>query len=231
MHGAEYDQAADLFGETDGRPSLRGVSVIATKSVAHILLTKSYQRKESLVRSHAISNGERLQRSSEPSNPPNVASVFVLLIRNEFAHTAWYDISRVSNTPAVCRARLVSGLTPPIVKILSSMESLFSIETSRWLMSRGSGGYVHLWQTDVAADSCEPISIVGRLCGSHICAASAPRELTSNSDCVLGLFAVDAAVGNLNIVAFNIHHATEKLSAVQNVVETEMVMRCLDESC
>ena len=33
LYGAEYDEAADYVGETDGRPFLRGVSVPATKLV------------------------------------------------------------------------------------------------------------------------------------------------------------------------------------------------------
>ncbi len=230
LHGAEYDQSVDLVGETDGRPSLRGVSVIATKSVAPIPLTTSSQRKEGLVRSYAISNGERLLRSPEPPNPPNVAAVFVLLVRNGTAHIARYDISPVSNAPAVCRARVVAGHTSPIVKILSSRESLCSIDTRRWLISRGSGGDVFLWRTDVAAGHCEPVSIVGRLCGPHTCVAFAPRELVSDSDCILGLFGVDAAFGDLRVFAVNLQHATRRRSAVQNVVVAEMVSTCYDMS-
>ena len=41
-----------------------------------------------------------------------------------------------------------------------------------------------------------------------------------------GIFAVDAAFGNLRIVAVNFHHAKRKRSAVQNVVEAEMVIAC-----
>ena len=69
---------------------------------------------------------------------------------------------------------------------------------------------------------------MGRLCGPHFCAALAPRELVSNTDRVLGLFAGDAALGNLRIVAVNIHHATRKRTAVKNVVEAELLSACND---
>ncbi len=61
---AEYE----LVGETDGRPSIRVVSIIATKSFAPIALRTSSQRKGGLVRIYAISNGERLLRSPNLRN-------------------------------------------------------------------------------------------------------------------------------------------------------------------
>ena len=69
---------------------------------------------------------------------------------------------------------------------------------------------------------------MGRLRRLGVCAACAPRELGSDCDCVLGLFAADAVFGNLRKHAVDIHHARKKESAVQNVVETVMVTRCYD---
>ena len=40
----------------------------------------------------------------------------------------------------------------------------------------------------------------------------------------------DAAFGNLRILAINIHHATRKQSAMQNVFEAEMLSTCYDMS-
>lgn len=45
---------------------------------------------------------------------------------------------------------------------------------------------------------------------------------------VLSLFAVDTAFGNLLIVPATIHYAMRKRSAVQNVVEAEIVSTCYD---
>ena len=72
------------------------------------------------------------------------------------------------------------------------------------------------WRTNTTTD-CEPVSIVGRLCGAYVYAASAPRGLVSDGDCVLGLFCTDMALGNLRIG-----------SVIQNVVEAEMVSACYD---
>ena len=74
--------------------------MIATKSMSHIPLRTSLQRKEGLVRSYAIRNGEGLRRSPKPPNPNprNVVAVLVLLVRNGTAHIARFDLSPVSNT-------------------------------------------------------------------------------------------------------------------------------------
>ena len=66
------------------------------------------------------------------------------------------------------------------------------------------------------------------MCVPDFCAACAPRELVSGSDCVLGLFDVDATFGNLRVLAVNIDHAKRKRSAMQNITEAEMVSTCHD---
>lgn len=191
-------------------------------------LKTSFERKEGLVRSYATSNGKRLLRKAEPLNQPNVATVFSCYPRNVTALIARYDTSPASNTLAVCRARLGSAHTSLIVKVLSSTECLSPIDTRGWLISRGSGDDALLWGTDAATSCCEPVSIVVRLCEPHVCAACAPRELISDSDCVFGLFCVHAAFGNLCILSVEIDHATRKRGAIQNVVEAENVSTCYD---
>ncbi len=69
-HGAEHHVEHQASQEGHGRPSLKDAVVLATRTVAPIPLTTSSRRKAGLVRSYAISNGERLLRSPEPPNPP-----------------------------------------------------------------------------------------------------------------------------------------------------------------
>lgn len=223
LHGAELNHL-----ESDGRPSLRDVAVISTRSVAPIPLTTSSQRKAGLVRSYAISNGERLLRSPEPPNPPNVAAVFVLQVRNGNAVVSRYDVSPTSNAPAVCRARVGAGHSTPVVSLVASQESLSLSETRGWLASLGCGGDALLWRTDITAGAREPISIAARLAGPHTALAFAPRSFTSSSKTIFGVFAIDAAFGTLRLFALNMQRGGRNRNAIQNMETAEMVSSCFD---
>lgn len=225
LHGAESEQ---LNFESDSRPSLRDVAVIATRCVAPIPLTTSSQRKAGLVRSYAISNGERLLRSPEPPNPPNIAAVFVLLVRNGNPVLSRYDVSPTSNAPAVCRARVGAGHSTPIVSLVTSQETRSLSETRGLLASLGCGGDVMIWRTDVSAGAREPISIAARLAAPHTAVAFAPLALASSSRGVFGLFAVDAAFGTLRLFALSIQHGWRNRNAIQNMETAEMVSTCFD---
>ena len=129
----------------------------------------------------------------------------------------------VLNSPAVCRARWTSLHRLSVVKVWWSTDCLSTIDTRPWLIRWGSGDDAFLWRTDERTSCFELVSIVGRLYGAHVFAASAPRELISDSDCVLGLLFVHAAFRNLCMLSVNIDHATRKRIAIKNVVEPEML--------
>lgn len=210
-------------GDGPGRASLKGAAVLATRAVAPVPLTTASRAKAGVVRSYAISNGERLLRSPEPPNPPGVAAVFVLLVRAGAATVARYDVSPTSDAPAVCRARAGIGHSSPAVSL--SVASSADGGTRGWLASRGAAGDVLVWRTDVTAGAREPVAVAARLPGPHAAAAFAPAGLVDGGTALL---AVDAAFGALRLYPVRAAGGWRARNAIQSCAAPTVAAACLD---
>lgn len=205
-----------------GRVSLRGAGVLATRAVAPVPLTTASRAKAGVVRSYAISNGERLLRSPEPPNPPAVAAVFVLLLRKGAATVARYDVSPTSDAPAVCRARAGLGHSSPAVSLAVAPADG---GTRGWLASRGADGDVLVWRTDITAGAREPLAVAARIAGPHTTAALAPAGLVDGGPALL---AVDAAFGGLRMYPVQAASGWRARNAIQSCSAPPVVAACLD---
>ncbi|CDF35507.1 unnamed protein product [Chondrus crispus] len=194
---------------------LRDVSVAAMKAVAPIPLTTASTYKIGLVKSYAISNGERRLRSPEPPEPPNLVAVFVLAVRNGLPYLARYDICPTLNMPAVCRARIGVGHSSDVVDLVTSEQtSNHAISSGGWLASRGQNGDVVFWRTTVATGAWEPLTAVAALPGPHTAVAFAPARVASPNLWEVGVFTCDSALGSLRLFQFvNFVNKKENASA------------------
>lgn len=205
--------------ETDGFKSpelpLRDVSVAAMKAVAPIPLTTASKYKIGLVKSYAISNGERRLRSPEPPEPPNLVATFVLAVHHGLPYLARYDICPTLNMPAVCRARIGVGHSSDVVDLITSEQKSNHVTSSGgWLASRGQNGDVIVWRTTVATGAWEPITAVAALPGPHTAVTFAPARVASPNLWEVGLFTCDSALGSLRLFQFvNFVNKKEKASA------------------
>lgn len=204
--------------DDDFRPPdlpLRDVMVAAMKAVAPIPLTTASKYKIGLVKSYAISNGERRLRSPEPPEPPNLVAVFVLAVRNGIPYLARYDISPTSNMPAICRARIGMGHTSDVVDLVTSdQNSNIGSSSDGWLASRGQNGDVVLWRTNVSTGAWEPMTAVAALPGPHTAVTFAPPRTSSPNLWEVGVFTCDSALGSLRLFQFvNFVNKKEKASA------------------
>lgn len=229
----DHAGAAEKASRTGGAPkhrhehgmaSLRGASVAALRAIAPVPLSTSSKRRAGLVKSYAISNGERRLRSSEPPEPPSIAAVYVLLTRGGAAFLARYDCCPTQDAPAACRARVGAGHSslvtrleaiPSYVRTPSHISSMAS-----WLLSTADGGDTLLWRADAASPTREPLVLTGRLPGPHIVAAFAPASLVAqtNTDSVAAMFAVDALTSGLHLYRFRTEPQRRTCSNVQSVI-------------
>lgn len=204
--------------DDDFRPPelpLKGIAVAAMKAVAPIPLTTSSQSKIGLVKSYAVSNGERRLRSPEPPEPPNVVAIFLLAVHHGLPFLARYDICPTSNMPAVCRARVGIGHTSPVVELVTSAQASANVLGSAgWLASRGSSGDVLLWRTNVSTGAWEPMTAIAALTGPHSAVAFAPPRTASHKRWDIGVFSCDSAHGSLRLFQFvNVLNRCDNVSA------------------
>lgn len=182
---------------------LRGVSVVAMKAVAPIPLTTVSEYKVGLVKSYAISNGERRLRSPEPPEPPTLVAIFVLAISNGLPYLARHDICPTSKAPSTCRARIGVGHSSEVVDLVTSDQySNSTFSSDGWLASRGRNGDVIVWRTNVSTGAWEPMTAVAALPGPHTAVTFAPPRTTSPNLWELGVFACDSALGSLRLFQF-----------------------------
>ncbi|PXF44595.1 DmX-like protein 1 [Gracilariopsis chorda] len=182
---------------------LHDVTVAAVKAVAPIPLTTSSKQKIGLVKSYAISNGERRLRSPEPPEPPNLIAIFVLAVRQGIPFLARYDICPTSDMPAVCRARVGVGHTSPVVDLVTTEHASSSmLGSSGWLASRGRSGDVLVWRTNASLGALESLTPTAALPGPHTAVAFSPVSFTSRNVCEMGIFTCDAALGSLRLFHF-----------------------------
>lgn len=195
---------------------LKDVSVAAMKAVAPIPLTTVSDYRVSLVKSYAISNGERRLRSPEPPDPPNLVAIFVLVIRNGLPYLARYDICPTSKEPATCRARIGVGHSSDVVDLVMSDQTSATMPSSNgWLASRGRNGDVIVWRTNVSTGAWEPMTAVAALPGPHTAVTFAPPKITSPNLWDLGVFGCDSALGSLRLFQFvNYMNKKENASAL-----------------
>jgi WD40 repeat protein len=213
--------------------SLDGATVAATRAIAPVPLTTSSSERVGLVKSYAISNGERRLRSPAPPEPPNIAAVFVLIVRNGAAFVARYDMSPTSRAPAVCRARVGAGHTTP-VWVLQTMPARFApsitsaSSSATWLLSQGTGGDALLWRADATSPTREPLILSARLPGPHVAAAFAPPSLASvrNQDGVVAVFGIDAINGALHLYSYSVTAQQRTSSSVQSVGVVTKLVTC-----
>lgn len=196
----------DDCSDEDFRPPerpLRDASITAIKAVAPIPLTTASQYKIGLVKSYAISNGERRLRSPEPPEPPNVVAIFLLAVRNGVPFLARYDMCPTSTMPAVCRARVGIGHTSPVVDlVLCEQTSSALLSSGRWLASRGESGDVLIWRTNVSTGADESMTAVAALPGPHTAVCFAPQRTSSQHRWEVGVFTCDSALGSLRLFQF-----------------------------
>lgn len=206
---------------------LSDVSVSAMKAVAPIPLTTASKQKVGLVKSYAISNGERRLRSPEPPDPPNVIAIFVLAIRDGLPFLARYDICPTSTVPAVCRARIGLGHTSPVIDLTTSQQSSSSmLGSGGWLASRGRSGDVLLWRTNVSTGSWESMKPVAMLPGPHTAIAFAPPRTTSPNRWEVGVLTCDAPAGSLRIFQFVNFVSRHDNSSCQDIQFARQVAIC-----
>lgn len=200
VHGWEEDIDDEL------RPPdlpLLDVAVASMRAVSPIPVTTASQYKIGLVKSYAVSNGERRLRSPEPPDPPNVVAIFVLAVRNGIPFLARYDICPTSNMPAVCRARVGAGHTSSVVELVRGDESTSTASGNcGWLASRGEGGDVLLWRTNVSTGAWEAMTAVAALPGPHTAVSFAPARMSSPNRSDIGVFTSDSALGSLRLFQF-----------------------------
>lgn len=216
---------------TDEEPSqelpLKDMSIVALRAVSPIPLTTETQYKVGLVKSYAISNGERRLRSPEPPDPPNLAAIFILAVQNGLSFLARYDISPTSSAPAICRARIGLGHISPVVELTTSVQSSSSmLESGGWLASRGESGDVLLWRTNVYTGAWEPMRIVAVVPGPHTAVAFAPPRTSSPNRWEVGVFTCDAAMGSLRLFNFVNFVSRYDNSAGQDVQFAKQVSVC-----
>lgn len=195
---------------------LKDVSVAAMKAVAPIPLTTVSDYRVSLVKSYAISNGERRLRSPEPPDPPNLVAIFVLAVRNGLPYLARYDTCPTSKEPATCTARIGVGHSSDVVDLVTSDQSSATTPSSNgWLASRGRNGDVIVWRTNVSTGAWEPMTAVAALPGPHTAVTFAPPKIASSNLWELGVFACDSALGSLRLFQFvNFVNKKENASAL-----------------
>lgn len=182
---------------------LKDVSIVALKAVSPIPLTTETQYKVGLVKSYAISNGERRLRSPEPPDPPNLIAIFILAVQNGLSFLARYDISPTSSVPAICRSRVGVGHISPVVDlVISSQGSSAMMESGGWLASRGESGDVLIWRTNIYTGAWEPMRVVAVLPGPHTAIAFGPPRTSSPNRWEVSVFTCDAAMGSLRLFNF-----------------------------
>eukprot|EP00178_Gracilaria_changii_P000849 TRINITY_DN1108_c0_g1_i2.p1 TRINITY_DN1108_c0_g1~~TRINITY_DN1108_c0_g1_i2.p1 ORF type:complete len:1990 (-),score=280.35 TRINITY_DN1108_c0_g1_i2:2163-8132(-) len=224
LHGLEAEV------DFDTRPPdfpLRDVSVAAMKAVAPIPLTTSSKQKIGLVKSYAISNGERRLRSPEPPEPPNLVAIFILAVRQGIPFLARYDICPTSDMPAVCRARVGLGHTSPVMDIVATEPcSSNMLGSNGWLASRGRSGDVLIWRTNVSSGAWESLTPVAALPGPHTAVAFCPMRLTSRNRWEMGIFTCDAAHGSLRLFQFLNFVSKTDFSSGQDVQYGKQIAVC-----
>lgn len=221
--GVEDDADEELSHE----PPLRDMSIVALKAVSPIPLTTETQYKVGLVKSYAISNGERRLRSPEPPDPPNLIAIFILAVQNGMSFLARYDVSPTSSVPAICRARVGLGHISPVAQLVSSTQSSSSmLESGGWLASRGESGDVLLWRTNVYTGAWEPMRVVAVIPGPHTAVAFAPSRTSSPNRWEVGVFTCDAAMGSLRLFNFVNFVSRYDNSAGQDVQFAKQVSVC-----
>eukprot|EP00177_Eucheuma_denticulatum_P000266 GFKZ01000450.1.p1 GENE.GFKZ01000450.1~~GFKZ01000450.1.p1 ORF type:complete len:2373 (+),score=210.70 GFKZ01000450.1:93-7211(+) len=203
----------DDFGPSE--LPLRDLAVTSMKAVAPIPLTTGSDYKVGLVKSYAISNGERRLRSPEPPDPPNIVALFVLAVRKGLPFLARHDICPTSTMPAVCRARIGIGHSSAVEDlVVSDQSNTLMLSTDGWLASRGKNGDVIVWRTNVSTGAWEPMTAVAALPGPQTTVTFAPPRTTSPNLWELGVFACDSALGTLRLFKFvNLINQREKASA------------------
>lgn len=206
---------------------LRDVAVAAMKAVAPIPLTTASTYKIGLVKSYAISNGERRLRSPEPPEPPNLVAIFVLSVRNGLANLARYDICPTSTMPAICRARIGVGHTSEVVDLVTSEQSsTFGSANGGWLASRGETGDVILWRTNVSTGAWDPVNAVAALPGPHTAVAFAPLRLVSRNLWEVGVFTCDSALGSLRLFRFVSFENRKEKASVHDIQFAKQASVC-----
>lgn len=207
---------------TDGMTpaSLQGASINATKAIAPVPLTTSTKKRVGLVKSYAISNGERRLRSPEPPEPPNIAAAFVVLTRNGLPYVARYDLCPTQNASAICRARIGIGHRTPVCRFVQSARKPQECEphSASWLVSLGRGGDALLWRVDASSTTREPLVLTAQLPGPHCAAACAPASIVAKiPDCSVALFAIDALSNCLHLFKYQLKVRPHSSSSVQSI--------------
>lgn len=216
--------------DDDFRPPqlpLKDVAVAAMKAVAPIPLTTASTYKIGLVKSYAISNGERRLRSPEPPEPPNVVAIFMLAVRNGLPFLARYDICPTSTMPAVCRARVGIGHTSPVVDLITSTQnSCLLLGSGGWLASRGRDGDILIWRTNVSTGDWESMIAVALLPGPQSAVTFAPSRTSSHNRWEIGVFSCDSALGSLRLFQFVNFLSNNNNTAAQDIQFARLVSIC-----
>lgn len=167
-------------GNRRKRTSLKEMSgtMLATKAVSAIPLPTSSPQVAGMVKSYAISNGERRLRSPEPPEAPRHASLFTLSAQETGkAYIARYDTCPTTADEPLERCGSFPGHSTAIKELSAA---------SRILVSTGIGGDVVVWRVDPSATSTQPLRPISRLPSAFsaavalnsICVAAVETETT-----------------------------------------------------
>jgi WD40 repeat protein len=223
--------------ETNGLAWLSDATIAATRAIAPVPFTTSSTQRVALVKSYAISNGERRLRSPEPPEPPNVAAVYLILTKDGTSRLARYDLSPTSDSTPVCRALIGGGhstnivalaTVPPLIGFDNQSLSPFDSSASSWLISSGTGGDSYLWRADAASPTREPLILSAVLPGPHTAVSFAPSGLISgrNHESIVALFGVDAVSGSLHMYKYSLQHQHRTCSSVQTIGVVHRLASC-----